>query len=245
MKRKVAVAISLVAVFALVGFASAISDVTEVGEKNMRQIKNEQRDQVKAQREAMVAIPKQEKEIWKTQRQDALMKIRQEKETLRNTFKQKFTAEKCARIQERVQNKATNFAGKKEKHTSTYTNLVNRINKFIARFDEAKLDTTAIKSHLVELQTMIDKFKASYAAYATGFGAMKIATCENTEGEFKGALLESKTLLKAVHADAAAIRTYVRTVILADMKALKAQMPKKAEKPESDNDANKAEADND
>lgn len=168
---------------------------------------------------------KLKREEWRTQRQAALEKIKQQKEGFKAN-KEKFTAERCAKILERVQNRISNFDDKKGKHISVYSNLVNRINKFIARFDEKKLDTAALKSHLAELQAKIDKFKEDYAAYIAKLKESKTLTCGHSEGEFKGVLLEAKTLLKTVHDDAADIRTYVKTTILADLKALKAQMPK-------------------
>lgn len=182
--------------------------------------------------ESIKADPlQQKKQEWKIQRQQALDEVKQQKEEFK-TMKEKFTAERCAKIQEKVQNKTSEFNNEKEKHLSVYTNLVNRINKFISRFDDKKLDTTTIKSHLTELQTKIDKFKEDYAAYIAKLGESKNLTCGHSEGEFKGALLESKTLLQAVHADAADIRTYARTVILVDIQALKAQMPKEEKNSE-------------
>lgn len=193
---------------------------TETTIQNSKQKKEE----VRVQKQITRVSLQQEKQQWKAQRQEALDKVKQQKEDFK-TIKEKFTAERCAQIQQKVQNRTSEFNNKKEKHTSVYTNLVNRINKFIARFDEKKLDTSAIKNHLTELQTKIDKFKEDYAAYIAKLGESKNVTCGHSEGEFKGTLLEAKTLLQTVHADAADIRTYVRTVILADIKNLKAQLP--------------------
>lgn len=170
------------------------------------------------------ALQKKKNE-WKLRRAEFLSNLKAEKDRLRLEFKEKFTAERCARVQERIQNRLSLFADAKEKHTSVYINLVNRINKFIARADALKLDTATIKSHLATLQEKIDKFKEDYAAYAAKLKETKNYTCGHSEGEFKGVLLESKTLLKQVHADAADIRTYVRETILADIRVLKAQMP--------------------
>lgn len=161
---------------------------------------------------------------WKEKRVEFLNNLKGEKERLKSEFKEKFTQERCARVQERITNRLALFAGAKEKHTSVYINLVNRINKFIARADAQKLDTTTIKSHLAILQEKIDKFKEDYAAYAAKLAETKNYTCGHSEGEFKGVLLESKTLLRQVHTDAAEIRKYVRETILADIRALKSQM---------------------
>jgi len=197
-------------------------------------INKEQKEQNRANHLTAVADLKQKRENWKTERQENLEKLKQEKETLKNTFKEKFTAERCSSINARVQERIANFDNVSVKHTQVYTNLVNRINKFIARFDAQTLDTTAIKAHMTVLQTKIDKFKADYAAYILKFKETKTLTCGHSEGEFKGTLLEAKALLKTVHDDAADIRVYVRTVILSDLKALKALMPKE----EGTDDAN-------
>lgn len=187
----------------------------------------------------------QEKQQWKIQRQEALDKVKQQKEELKEK-REKFTAEKCAKIQEKVQSKTSEFNSEKEKHTTVYTNLVNRINKFIARFDEKKLDTSTIKNHLAELQTKIDKFKEDYAAYIAKLGESKNLTCGHSEGEFKGTLLEARTLLQTVHADAADIRTYARTTIFDDIKNLKAQLPKEntVDNSAANNDTNATGAEN-
>jgi len=177
-------------------------------------------------------------------RKAALAEIREEKERLRSEFKEKFTAEKCARVQERIQNRLSLFAGAKEKHTAVYVNLVNRINKFIARADAQKLDTTTIKSHLAELETKIALFKTDYAAYAAKLAETKNYTCGHSEGDFKGVLLESKTLLKQVHADAADIRTYVRETILPDLKALKSQMTDTEDADTENNEGTETETNN-
>jgi hypothetical protein len=161
---------------------------------------------------------------WKEKRFQFLNNLKTEKERLRLEFKEKFTKEKCARVQEKIKNKLSFFTGAKEKHTAVYINLINRISKFVAKADEQKLDTTTIKSHLAVLQEKIDKFKDDYAAYVTKLAETKNYTCGHSEGEFKGVLLESKELLKTVHADASDIRIYVRETILADIKNLKNQM---------------------
>lgn len=183
------------------------------------------REEVKNRIETRKATLAEIKAEWKEKRTEFLDNLKAEKEELKNKFKEKFTEEKCARVQARIENRNGFFKGNYEKHTSVYTNLVNRINKFIARADALKLDTTAIKSHLAILEDKIEKFKDDYAAYKAKFAETKNYTCGHSEGEFKGILLESKTLLKTVHADAADIRTYVRETILADIRSLKAQMP--------------------
>jgi hypothetical protein len=201
-------------------FSAGIA-LAESGQSAVEQHREEVKNRIEARKATLAEI----RADWKEKRTEFLSNLKAEKERLRLEFKEKFTEEKCARVQARIQNRNEFFAGTKEKHTSVYTNLVSRINKFIARADEQELDTSTIKGHLAELQNKIEKFKDDYAAYAAKLGETKNYTCGHSEGEFKGVLLESKTLLKQVHTDAAEIRNYVRETILADLRALKAQMP--------------------
>jgi chromosome segregation ATPase len=203
---------------------------------NSQSAAEEHREKVKNIIEERKATLAEIREDWKEKRTEFLDNLKAEKERLRNEFKEKFTEERCARVQARIENRNGFFQGNYEKHTSVYVNLVNRINKFITRADEAKLDTATIKSHLAVLEDKIEKFKDDYAAYKAKFEEIKNYTCGHSEGEFKAALLDSKTLLKQVHADAADIRTYVRETILADMRALKAQMPDAETEDEDDAD---------
>ncbi|MFA4817534.1 MAG: hypothetical protein WC608_02275 [Parcubacteria group bacterium] len=221
----------IVIIFSAALLLSASAVLAENSQSAAEQHEEEVKNRIEARKATLAEI----KADWKEKRTEFLSNLKAEKERLRLEFKEKFTTEKCARVQERIQNRLSLFADAKEKHTSVYTNLVNRINKFIARAEEQKINTDTIKVHLAELQTKIEKFKEDYTAYAAKLGETKNYTCGHSEGEFKGVLLESKTLLKQVHTDAADIRTYVRETILVDLKALKAQMPDTEDEDETNN----------
>ncbi|MFA6383694.1 MAG: hypothetical protein WCX17_04730 [Parcubacteria group bacterium] len=199
--------------------------LAEDGQSPAEQHREEVKNRIETRKTTLAEI----KSEWKEKRAEFLNKLKAEKEELKNKFKEKFTEEKCERVQARIENRNGFFKGTYEKHTAVYVNLVDRINKFITKAEEQKINTDTIKAHLAELQTKIDKFKDDYAAYSAKLGETKNYTCGHSEGEFRGVLLESKTLLKQVHADAADIRKYVRETILVDLKALKAQMPKSEE----------------
>lgn len=218
-------AISLVGL--ALGFSGTVwaAEETTATVSTFREQRMESREEIMAARENWEA----QKEEWRTERQEVLDNLRQQKEEFKK-LKEKFTEERCARIQERLQNREANFEEVKEKHLSVYANLVERINKFLDRFKEKGLSTTTLETHLADLESRIEKFKDDYAAYEAKLQGLKGLTCGHAEGEFKAGLLETKTLLKTVHADAADIRTFVRETILADIKALKAQMPKAEEK---------------
>ncbi len=213
-KKSVAIIFSTAVLFS--GSLALANSQSAASQQNREEIKN----QIETRKAALAEIKTQ----WKEQRVALLDKLKSEKERLKNEFKEKFTEERCNRVRARIENRSGFFAGAKEKHMSVYTNLVNRTNKFITRADEQNLDTATINGHLTELETKIEGFKEDYAAYAAKLAENKNYTCGHAEGEFRGVLLESKTLLKQVHADAADIRTYVRETILADLRALKSQM---------------------
>ncbi len=184
-----------------------------------------------------LGIIAKERAQWKMSRQESLAKLKQVKDDFTGKFKEKFTEEKCAKIQEKVQEKTNNFDNISTKYTQVYANLVGRINKFIARFDEMKLDTIVIKNHAVELQTKIDKFSDDYIAYTIKLKETKTITCGHSEGEFRESLAEAKEFLKIVHDDSADIRTYVHETIFVDIKDLKAQTSKEGSTINNTNDA--------
>ena len=237
MKKAIAIIASLAAL-AYVGLAYANED--EGGnrqENNWEQQKEQKKRKFEQERESL----KQEWEKAKEESKKAREKFKnefglrlEEKKKLREEFRNKFTEERCAKIQERVLERASYFDNREGKHKKVYVNLVNRINKFISRFKAAGLDTTRVEGYLAELQTKINTFKTDYTAYITKLKESRNLTCGHSEGEFRSILVDTKTLLKVVHADAAEIRKYVRTVILPEIKVLKAQMPKEQDDENKD-----------
>lgn len=136
---------------------------------------------------------------------------------------EKYSDKKCLTVQQKSNEKLAQFIDKKEKHMAVYVDLIDRINKLIARTNEVKLDTSTAESHLAELQTKIDKFKQSAdACYLSVIEAIEEISvgCQNLKG-FKGKLAESRTLLQQVNMDSADIRAYVREIILTDLQGLK------------------------
>jgi len=176
----------------------------------------------------------QKRAEWKLQRQQKIDELKIKKEEFKN-LRQQFTAERCAKIQERIGTKTTNFDNGKVKHMSVYTNMKNRISKFIARFKKAGYDVAKIEADLKTLEDKITKFSDDYAAYVAKLKETKSFACGHSEGDFKGILLESKTLLKTVHQDAADIRTFVHNTIKADIMALRGQKKNHDQDNEDDN----------
>lgn len=131
--------------------------------------------------------------------------------------------QRCARIQERITERASNFEDRKEKHFSVYSNMTDRISKFIEKLSDQGYDVSKIKADLAVLEEKIQKFSTDYAAQAAKVGETKNLVCGNSDGEFKNGLVQSRTMLKAVHDDAADIRKYMLTTVRPDIQALRQQ----------------------
>jgi len=220
----------------------------EQKKKEWEQDREQKKKEWEQKREQMKTDWEQQREKWKTEKQQALEKWKKEKETLKAEFKEKFTTERCAKIEERIKNRTEWFNGSKEKHGKVYANLLSRIDKFIAKFeafnanpanttkiDQAKIDK--LKADRDILAKMITDFKTAYADYFTKLKGTNNYTCGHSEGEFRASLVDAKTYLKTVRDNAAAIRKYVRETILPDLLAVK----KEIARIKGDNDEEKGE----
>lgn len=247
MRKATAFLLSLFAL-AYVGLAYADDGENKDGQNsNQEQQAGADKEQKKKEWEQKREDLKQEweqkreslKQEWETAREvakDAREKIKDEfalrlgeKKKLKEEFRAKFTEERCAKIEEKIAERAAHFDERKGEHQKVYENLVNRINKFVTRFKEENLDTTQLEADLETLKGKINQFSTDYADYIAKFKESKNFTCGSSEGEFRSSLVDARAELKTVHADAAEIRTYVRTVILPEIKVLKAQMPQEVE----------------
>lgn len=236
MKKVIAIALS-VAAFASVSLAFA--EELAVKPESDRETSGSKRTELAQEFKAKVGE-------WKTERQQALEKLKQEKEKLRSEFKAKFTADKCAKIKERIQNQTAKLGSAKIKHMSVYVNLQNRIQKFIDRFEafyaanpgkgdatklaklktDLGLSTDLATANPATLNSLINAFQASLTDFSAKLASTKNVTCTSAEGEVRGSLADAKVYLQTVHTNAAAIRTYVRGTILPDLLAVKQDIAK-------------------
>lgn len=206
-------------------------DQNEDQKQEREKIREQEKQKFEQERESLKQEWEKTRESVKNEREqfkEQLSQRLEEKKNLLAEFKNKFADDRCAKIEEKIQERTSHFDERESAHQKVYVNLENRISKFISQFavagiDEAKI--TPLRAHLSELQAMRSSFKEDYAKYIASLKGSKNLTCGHSEGEFRASLVETKVLLKAVHTDAAAIRTYVRTVILPEIKVLKAQMP--------------------
>ncbi|MEK7096592.1 MAG: hypothetical protein AAB881_01420 [Patescibacteria group bacterium] len=130
-------------------------------------------------------------------------------------------AQRCQRVEERVQNRAGVIETREKAHMVVYNNMTSRILKFIAKAKTDDLDTTKVEADLAELKVKIAKFQTDYTAYQTTMTTLRTGVCSRSEGNFKTDLTASKTALKLVHDDAAAIRAYWRETVKVDLLALR------------------------
>lgn len=217
---------------------------SEQKRETSKQDREKQREELKNQREQIKNQIENDRETWreswKLEKDEIRAEALKQKEAWKN-MREKFTEERCARIQERIKERTNRFDGKKGRHVGVYANLVNRIQKFINKFKAAGLDTTKIEGDLVTLKSKIEEFKTAYAVYIAKLKGTQTLACGHAEGDFRSQLTDAKVELKIVHEIAADIRKFTRETILADIKALKAQMPKE----EEDDDKNKTEESDD
>jgi uncharacterized protein YdhG (YjbR/CyaY superfamily) len=145
------------------------------------------------------------------------------KKTEMQQKKDEMLAQKCAKIQERVAERSSNFEGIKEKHMSVYKNMADRISKFIDRLSGQGYDVSKIQADLVVLNEKIQKFSTDFSAQTAKLGETKDFACGHSDGEFRGKLAEARTEMQAVRADAADIRNYMSATVRPDILALKEQ----------------------
>jgi chromosome segregation ATPase len=131
----------------------------------------------------------------------------------------------CEKVETKLQVRITHFDQNKEKHIQAYNNLVDRIEKFIARIKAKGYDTTKLEADLATLKEKVADFTEAYAAYMTLLDETKNYTCGQSHGDFAAKLKEVRAQLKIVHQMAADIRNFWRTVIRVDLLDIKKQYP--------------------
>jgi hypothetical protein len=162
---------------------------------------------------------KAERDQIKTEKMDN----QQQRQEERTQLKEKSIEERCAMIQERIQNRIGNFDNGNEKHMAVYKNMVDRISKFIEKLSGAGYDTSKVKADLEVLEGMIAQFSADKDARLAKLNETKGFACGHSDGEFKAKLLEARKALQLVHQDAMDIRKYMLNTVRPDIQALKKQ----------------------
>lgn len=128
---------------------------------------------------------------------------------------------RCPIIESKIQVKVTAFDNTKMKHLNVYGNLKDRLTTVADRLTARGVDVTALRADLAVLDQKIAKFSTDYAAYITKLKASQESVCGKSSAEFKAKLKETKTALQLMHLDTLDIRTYVATVIKAEINKIR------------------------
>jgi len=131
--------------------------------------------------------------------------------------------ERCARITKNIEKRTENFEENKNKHYSAYKNLKDRIEKFVAKLSAKGYSIDDLAADLSVLDTKIQKFNTSYAAYQAKLGETKEYACGHSDEDFKVKLAEARTLLKTVREDSKDIKNYYLNTIRPDLKEIRKQ----------------------
>jgi len=208
MKKKIVLGLSIAALaFANVSFAMV------TGQNALD--RQAQKDAMQTQRDANMA----QRQVNQTQRADL--------KTQRDATMQQRKTDRCEKIQARIAERLTNFDSIENKHMAVYTNMQDRIQKFIDRLTAAGVDTTKVKTDLADLQTKIAQFSTDYKTYVAALGDAKSFTCGDTDAttttNVKTKMQAARAALVTVHQDAMAIRTFMQGTVVPDILALKKQ----------------------
>ncbi len=130
---------------------------------------------------------------------------------------------KCDLIEANVTRKITNFEANRNKHVASYIRTKEKVAAMVTKLEAKGYDVTKLKADLIEYDAKIKKFSDDHAAYIAALTSTQEFACGKSEGEFKTQLIAARGILKAVHDDSVAIRTYWAETVKPDLLALKAQ----------------------
>lgn len=127
----------------------------------------------------------------------------------------------CEKIEARIQTKMQNYATSKKKFITAYDNIVSRIDKIIIVAKENNYDTTKLEADLATFESMLDEFKAGMDESYAQLERTQQYTCGESEGQFMGALTQSRNQLQNAHQKAVELRTFYKETLKIDLLALK------------------------
>ncbi len=130
---------------------------------------------------------------------------------------------KCDFIETNVARKVTKFETNRNKHVTSYIKTKERVAALVTKLEAKGYDVTKLKADLTEYDAKIKKFSDDHVAYVAALTSTQEFACGKSEGEFKSQLAAARAVLKTVHDDSVAIRTYWAETVKPDILALKAQ----------------------
>ncbi|EKE16406.1 MAG: hypothetical protein ACD_11C00018G0042 [uncultured bacterium] len=143
--------------------------------------------------------------------------------------KEELQQKRCEVAQKRISTKFGQLENNRKMYQTVYANMNSRLTRLVQRLDEAKLDTTQLKTDLATLNTMIEKLHTDYAAFATEFKGTETAACEKTKVEFKNQFTEARAKTAQIKKDRTAIKDFFNSTIKPELQSLKAEIAEEAE----------------
>lgn len=148
---------------------------------------------------------------------------RQELKDQRQENREQNVEQKCAMIQAKITERNSKFEENKDKHTAVYTNMKERISKFITRLSGEGYDVSKIQADLGTLDGKISKLEADLATQNSKMNETKDFACGHSDGDFKGKLGEARIMMQAIRQEAMEVRQFVQTTLRPDIQALRKQ----------------------
>jgi len=147
--------------------------------------------------------------------------------------KQQFTQQRCDLINQRINDRLSNFQSKQGGDKTIFGNVYQRLTNLATRLKSDNLDTTTLTNDLAALKTKVDKVQTEYSSFIDGLKATTSFTCGQSQGQFMGKLGAARTILLSVRQDRLDVKNYVLNTIKPDILALRAQLAKQEQSDKS------------
>ena len=115
---------------------------------------------------------------------------------------------RCDVIENRIAVQVARYENNAQKHTARYERMIARLNALVARLQADDVDTTELEAAIAVLDEKIQLFAHNAASYIESLRATQDFACGESEGDFREALAESRSLLQILRENAVDIRTY-------------------------------------
>lgn len=216
MKQKIIVFALIFSVLGIAGFVFAQEDTTQVDGidiKTKKEAQLEKREEIKQKIEDKKAVIQERKE---------------ERDQIREEKNERI----CENIESRVRTRINRYENSKKAHMNVFSNMLDRLERAVERFETMDLDVTELKSHIAVLKGKIEKLYSDHESFIGELQTTEDFACGKSEGEFKAKLGEARKVAPKIKQDILDIREYYKTTVREDLLKLRVQI----EGEESDDD---------
>jgi exonuclease VII small subunit len=116
--------------------------------------------------------------------------------------------QRCEVIEKRIEVQVARYESNAQQHTARYERMMARLNALVERLQADSVDTTELEAAIVVLDEKIQLFAHNAASYVESLRATQGFACGESEGDFREALTESRSLLQILRENVLDIRTY-------------------------------------